>query len=249
MRVIPASRSQMYISWSLEGDTFTVSRSTSPTGEFEVIAEGVEQPFVIDPKVDQYDYNVRYYYKVEGYVNGAVVATDGPGTIQYNQPDGLADKVIYEYAIALKMMNNPPVFFLLKKRTGGYCPDCWNTITNTVKYANCPTCHGTGRLSGYHPPIKTRISQNISQLIMTSGEEDSDKTSLTPVEAWIGNMPLLTPEDIMVDIMDQRYKIVSVAPRTKSQYVLRQIIQLAPLEKGHPAYNVEVDREASYPWQ
>lgn len=246
MKLYPSSLNSIYLEWSLPGDTFAVSRSTSPQDDFEVIASGVTQPFYTDTPVNFYDENVRYYYKIQGISSGTVISTDGPSTLAYNTMDNIANKVIYESSVILRVMNNPPVFFLLRRRVGIPCTECYNPITKRPKYANCPVCHGTGYVEGYHPPIISRISQDVSQLEMASGEPDADKTILTPISAWILNTPLLYPEDVMVDVLDRRYKVVEVTPRTKSQYVIRQLLQLAPLEKGHPVYGIDVDRTVRF---
>ncbi|MGE7305919.1 hypothetical protein AAXE64_27590 [Priestia megaterium] len=243
MKVTPTSMKELYVEWTLEGDTFTLYRSTSPTDDFEPIAENIKQPFQVDPTVNLYDYNIRYYYRVEGFRNGVKVADDGPASLTYNKPNNIANKVIYESRVVLRVMNNPPVHFLLKKRIEEKCPNCWNSITNQPKFANCKVCGGTGKLSGYHPPIKTKISQDMSQYVMTSGEHDADETTLTPIQAWISNTPIVYPEDVMVDHLNQRFKVVSVAPRTVSQFLIRQVLQLAPLKKGHPAYAIPVESE------
>lgn len=242
MILYPSSLTELYVEWEIDGDTFTLYRSTSPASDFQVMATGITVPFYVDVNVNLHDDNVRYYYKVEGYRNGFVVEDDGPETLQYNQKDKVANKVINEANVVLRVMNNPPVFFLLKRRVGEVCPACWNPVTKRVKYANCTVCNGTGITEGYHQPIKTRISQDVSQLVMASGELDGDKVRLAPIRAWLGNVPLLKPGDVMCDALNQRYKVVNVARRTKSQYVIRQVIDLVPLDKGHPAYLVEVDR-------
>ena len=115
-------------------------------------------------------------------------------------------------------------------------------MTKRVRFPNCKVCGGTGILQGYHDPIAVRISRDVSQMVISSDISDTDRTSLTPVRAWIGNFPRLHPEDVMVDTQNQRFKVISVSPRTKSQYLIRQVLDLVPLEKGHSAYNVEVDR-------
>lgn len=243
MKVTPASLSELYIEWELMGDTFTVSRSTSPESGFEVIADSVVQPFYIDNTVNLYDDEIRYYYRVDGYDSQQVkVSETGPETWMYHQKDAVANKVMHESKVALRMMNNPPVFFLIKKRVGSACTNCWNPTTNKVRFANCQVCNGTGILDGYHEPIVSRVSQDVSQLMMASGERDDDKVKLSPIRAWIPNTPLVNPEDVMVDVMNQRYKVINVGRRTRSQYVIRQVLDLAPLEKGHPAYQVNVDR-------
>lgn len=242
MKLYPASLSELYLEWSIAGEQFAIFRSTSPESDFELIAENVNQPFYVDYDVNLYDENVRYYYEVKGFTAGAEVSKDGPATLEYNQKDAIANKVIHESNVTLRVMNNPPVFFLIKRRVGEPCYECWNPITKKVRFANCQVCNGTGVIEGYHLPIVSRISQDVSQLVMFSGEQDDDKVKLTPIRAWIGNTPLLYPEDVMVDIMNQRYKITNVSRRTKSQYVIRQVIDLSPLEKGHPVYQVDVDR-------
>lgn len=241
MKLYPASLNELYIEWEIQGDTFNVYRSTSPESDFELVGE-TTQPFYSDLSINLYDNNIKYYYKVEGWQLGVKVSEDGPQTLSHNVKDPVANKVIQESKTVLRMMNNPPVFFLIKKRVGDECYQCWNPVTKRIRYSNCDICNGTGIVEGYHRPIATKISQDVSQLTMGSGELDQDKVRLSPIRAWISNTPLLRPEDVMCDILNQRYKVVNVAPRTKSQFIIRQILDLVPLEKGHPAYQVEVDR-------
>lgn len=70
---------------------------------------------------------------------------------------------------------------------------------------------------------------------------DGEKIKRTNVNAWISNVPLVNPGDVVVDILNQRYLIERVIQRTRSQYIIRQIIDMIPLEKGHPAHQVEVE--------
>lgn len=242
MKIYPASLTEMYIEWDLQGETFTIYRSTAPTSGFEKLAEFIVQPFFIDRSVNLYDENITYYYRVEGFSAGVKISEAGPDTLEYVEKDNIANKVIYESKVLLKQMRNPPVFFLLRRRVGMPCPNCYNPITKRIKFPNCQVCGGTGVLKGFHDPIAARISQDVSQMIVASDAYDSDKTTLTPIRAWTANFPRLHPEDVMVDIMNQRFKIVGVTPRTKSQYLIRQVLDLVPLEKGHSAYNVPVDR-------
>ena len=62
MRVYPASLTEMYIEWELQGDTFSVFRSTSPISGFELLSENIVQPFFIDGSANLYDEDVQYYY-------------------------------------------------------------------------------------------------------------------------------------------------------------------------------------------
>ena len=162
--------------------------------------------------------------------------------MQYTKPDGVANKVIHEARIVLEQMRNPPVFLMVRRRVGKECPECWNKLTKKVKFANCKVCSGTGLITGYHSPIKINISRDISYLVDSSNLMDGDHVTQTKVSAWIGNNPVVSPGDVIVDALNQRFNIDQVAYRTRSQYIIRQVLQLTPLEKGHPAYLMEVDR-------
>jgi ribosomal protein L37AE/L43A len=241
--VVPIATNELYIAWSgLQGTHFRLYRSGSPDSGFVVIQNALTVPFYTDMKVDLYDEANKYYYKVEGLDStNATVATSNVMTASYNKPDGVAVKVVYESRLVLRVMNNPLVHILIKKRVVDHCPDCWNTITKRTKYANCPLCHGTGNIGGYYAPFPVRMSMDVSQLVDAGGPEDSEKVNITPINAWMSNSPLLNPDDVIVDVMNRRYIVQSSIPRTRSQYVIRQILQLVPLEKGHPAYDIHVN--------
>lgn len=242
--VTPISLSEMYVNWNgQEGDYFELLRSESSESGFEIICSQTEYPFYIDRKVNLFNPGIHYYYKVKGYVGGIVASESEAIPFHYHKADPIANKVIYEAKVALRVMDNPPVFVLVKKREGVTCPNCWNSVTKKTRFANCPVCNGTGKIFGYYPSFPIRVSQNVSQLVDTSNMIDGDNVGLTPIDAWTLNRPLLSPGDVLVDITNQRYKIEHVAPRTKSQFVMRQLLQLYPLPKGHPAYNAKVDFE------
>lgn len=242
MNILPANKDLLYIEWAIKGERFILYRSTNPDGPYEILEEHLNMPYYLDDSVNVYDASLKYWYKVEGYSDSVIVDEDGPESLNYSRPNPIANKVIHEANVALKVMRNPGVWFLLKRRGGATpCPICWNPETERPKFSNCDYCGGTGVIEGYHQPVPARVSQDVSQLTMASGPEDNEKVQLTPIRAWTVNVPLVYPEDVMVDVTNQRFKITNVARRTVSQYVVRQILDLTPLSKGHPSYNVEVD--------
>lgn len=241
--VVANSAKTLYVSWlALQGSIFRLWRSSSPESGFTVIQNRLTVPFYEDVAVNLYDEANKYYYKVESLDNtGTVLRTSSIMTVRYNKPDNVANKVVYEIKVVLRMMKNPPVHLLIQKRTVDHCTECWNPVTNRTKYADCPTCHGTGNIGGYYDPFPVLMSSDVSQMVTISNGEDANLTKISPINAWMGNYPLMNPGDIVVDVMNRRYNILQVIPRTRSQYVVRQILQLMPLEKGHPAYDIVVN--------
>lgn len=242
IRVVPKDTNTLYIQWAeMDGEYFTVLRSTSPADGFEKIAVDLTTPFYEDSDVNLMDGGLRYFYKIKGFEGGIKVSESEGTPAQYNKRDPIANVVIHESNTVLRVMNNPHVKVLLKRRDGKRCPECWNPVTKKRRFSDCTTCNGTGVVEGYHVPITTRISRDFSQLVDNTSMMDSEKVDSSPVHAWIVNTPLVSPGDIIADYMDQRFLIERVTQRTKSQYVIRQLLDIIPLEKGHPVYNVEID--------
>lgn len=230
------------IQWNdLSGEHFQLEKSTSPEGPFEVVAAHLIVPLFVDKDVNLFQRGLRYYYRVKVFMGGVEIQESSIATPEYNKPDGIANKLIYENRAVLKVMRNPPVYVLLKERSGKNCPNCYNPITKRPRFSDCNYCNGTGTIFGFHKPIKTLISRDISQQVDYKTMLDSQKINDTTVGAWITNYPMLTPGDIIVDITNQRFDVQSIAPRMASQYLIRQVLNLVPLEKGHPAYQTEVD--------
>lgn len=242
MLVLPHELRGLTVHWrDVAGDTFRLYRSVSPEDGFELLVDNYSFPFYEDTEVNTTDTGTRYYYKVEGVSGGVVVAKDGPATLSYNGQDHVARKIIYEFEVVLRAMRNPEVKVLLKRRMGTRCPECWNPVTKKPRFANCESCNGTGYLEGYYKPITTKISRDFSQLIDYTSMLDGDKVNKTSVNAWILNTPLVSPGDVIVDVTNERFLIERVVQRTKSQFIIRQVLDLIPLEKGHPVYQVNVE--------
>lgn len=231
---------RVYVHWGVVGSTFEVYRSTSPHADFDLIAT-TNVPFYVDETANLYDVGNKYYYKVKAKsADGLTSITTGIGEIRHSPMDYIARKVILEIDVVLRVMNNPNSRLLIARREGEDCPNCYNQITKRVKFADCSVCFGTGKTKGYFPPVPIRMSTDMSQFIDDGSYLAKDKVALTPVDAWVANYPKITPGDIIVDVTNRRFVVGVVIPRTKSQYVIRQIIQMTPLEKGHPAFYLDV---------
>lgn len=236
------SKKELAVEWfDLSAEWFRVWRSTNEFEGFEIVEERTEVPYYLDKDVHLGSVDYLYFYKVEGFNGMTQVLTSDPFSPIYNQIDPIARRVHQDAEKMLQVMKNPPVFLLSKRRVGMKCMECWDPILRKVKYSNCKVCQGTGEVQGYYKPIQIRLSTNMSSYMGTLSVEDVDKVTLTPVEAWTTAYPRIFPGDIIVDHLNRRFKVQNVSPRTHAQQVVRQLLSLAYLEVGHPAYDVTVD--------
>ena len=249
VRNIGMSSSREYrlcVEFDVQGFTFDIFRSYAPHADFIFLGK-TNVPFFID-EVNLYDEGNKFYYYVVGKnEDDEEIERTEVATLQHNKKDLIANKVMKEIDVVLRVMKNPPSFLLIARREGTNCPNCWNPVTNRIRFADCPICYGTGKIKGYFPPVPIKMSTDMSQYLEDTSFLGDEKVSISPVNAWVANYPLVTPGDIVVDVTDRRFIVTAVIPRTKSQYIIRQIIQLTPIEKGHPAYNVLVNRGDTIP--
>lgn len=226
------------IEWrELQGDRFDIFRSTHEMGDYEFLTS-TEGWHHLDKGANLYQVDLRYHYKVVAH-EGTASTEHGPVSVRAGQHDRYALKMMQEYDVLLRVMNNPTMKLLAKRRHAKKCPDCWNPVTRKVRFANCKRCDGTGELSGYHRPMEVRVSREISSYVSSIVPEDLDKVTLTPVSGWVAASPSIMNEDVLIDREGIRYLVQNVTPRTKGQAVIRYMFQASPLEKGHPAYLAE----------
>lgn len=242
--VKPTEKMDVYIQWNnlpTNGTYYNLYRSTSPESGFRPVLLNTKVGAYLDKEVNIYDLSKSYYYKIEVCdEDKKILKTYGPKTTEYKELEGISRAIINEYQVVLKVMKNPSYKLLLKKHEGFFCPECYNHVTKRVSYPNCKKCNGTGIIHGYHDPIDILLSRDISQEMEHISMLDSEKIKLTNVNAWALPYPIITPGDVVVDKINNRFRILSVGPRTHSHNLIRQVLQMVPLEKGHPAYNVEV---------
>jgi len=236
------TKRELTVEWfDLSAEWFRLWRSTNEFEGFEIVEERIEVPYYLDTEVELGSVDYLYFYKVEGFNGMTQVVTSKAFSPIYNEVDYIARRVQKDAETMLRVMKNPPVFLLSKRRVGMKCPNCWDPVLRKVKFSNCKVCDGTGEVQGYFKPIQIRLSTNVSSYMGTLSVEDVDKVTLTPIEAWTTGYPRIFPGDVIVDRMNKRYKVQNVSPRTHAQQVVRQLLSLIYLEVGHPVYDVEVD--------
>lgn len=238
---------RVFLQWeSLAGDTFSVYRSQVEHEGFELLIQNVTTSTYTDATVHFDDDAVRYFYKVKGLSSaGAVVSESVPVCVMYNQQDRIAFKIMYEYDVVLRVMANPFLHLFVRKRVDERCPTCWNPVTKKVRFADCNQCQGSGLVVGYYSSVPIRVSADVSQFAWNPDMFDSNKVNISQIGVWTMPTPVIRPGDILADVMGHRFIVSICIPHTKSQYVIRQQLQLLPLDQGHPSYLLVPDTEVS----
>lgn len=248
--------SRVLVRWELEPTNqnlknlkFYVDRSVSPN-EFEQLhADGIS-PYGLYEYVDYTalitDMHKIYYYRiraVEEASDGTVLQTF---TSPLNTWDGDLDLVsmyiIEEHLFAHRWVYGIPIMVFKKKTDTPYCPQCWDEVLKRVTRTNCTTCYGTGKLGGYFPPIEAWMSM----------EPDPKAEEVTEIKlrqhshtsAQFTNYPVLTPDDLIVELKPNRYwKVASVAYTEKNRTIVLQFPQLSAVNLSDVEYAVPVPED------
>jgi len=54
------------------------------------------------------------------------------------------------------------------------------------------------------------------------------------------NYPELEPDDVVIDLRNQRFKVRQVAPYYKAQSLISQRVVITLMDKSHEIYNMEI---------
>ena len=110
--------------------------------------------------------------------------------------------------------------------------------------SRCPLCYGTGWVGGYWGPYDAPVSFSLTaaQRKLYPFEATSDNATEPPQRCWTVNFPLLSPGDILVTPLNERYSIVNVQKSRRGLTWLHQVFTASRLPTSSIAYDVGEDR-------
>jgi len=226
---------------------FDIYRNTSLDGEYELIASDIDSFQYADRDVNLYKQSIKYYYKVK-VKNIKTLEEEFSteiGELSNHIPDNIANSVAIQYDIYLdRVVSNPKVYLLSRKRFGQKCAFCYDEIRMQAKNDNCPHCYTTGYMGGYHKPIKIPIcymsnKEGLQQLLDISNVGEVSN----PIQAWVKNYPIVQPGDIIVDDYNRRFEVINWQPTTKNNFILRQVLTLQKLPHSNIIYKFPIREE------
>jgi hypothetical protein len=212
-----------------------VWRSASPDSGFEQIATvPALKGWFFDEDIDLLNRWSVFYYKLDLVVDDIA---QGYGPVRL---EGTNDKIasgLVKHRNTYLRMAGLPVLVYPYLESGERC-SCWDAVLRKSTISNCPTCFGTGYLSGYYPPILTLAQIGVEAKQNLVGERIEQEAA---VEVMMSNYPVLRPGDVVYEIdAGRRYRIQSITPSEKGRMLIAQDAVGYALQTSDAEHNIPI---------
>jgi hypothetical protein len=223
----------------LDSIEITVYRSNSPDGEFIQVSQPLFNIFdYIDRDVNLFSKHRKFWYKVRA----RNVTTDrtveiGPAILEA-VPDLIGLEEIRRNNLVLKRFTGSESAVFLRRTYGQHCGSCWDYAKSRKTRSNCRECFNTGFEYGFYSQVNAYVNFNPSAedvQLLEPGKIQPENTV-----GWMSNFPLMSPEDVIVEVTNERWRVVRVKPTMKQRHVIRQILELAQIRKSDIEYDIPV---------
>lgn len=268
-RVTPLYPKKVFIQWDLDNPTetgsytFTVERSGSTEGPWELLQAGLQNGFNYiddftnpvyedDAVLHPFSLQREIYYRVTATPPSGcdAQAISEPHGIEPELPPiqrGLRRKLRYEETLLWKAYSGVKLALLKRRRWGTRCGDCWDPVTNTVLKEHCTTCYGTSFEKGYWDPIvvwgRIHPPHNIVAQTTQRDVNESSQHMITLLDT-----PLLQDGDLIVEMTTNQRHLVRRQTRTElKRKAVHQQVTTALLARNSVEYSLPVDYRTAPP--
>ena len=212
--------------------------------EYEKIDEvsSIDITFYEDDLTDLDDSYREWFYQltaIDKNTGEETVLTEFAETKYYQIPDKVIKTILRQKELVLKRFVGNPFYYIKRRTWGVHCNLCWDSTLNRATDPNCPVCKGTGWVGGYFKPIKFLANVNASpkwnQVQIFGLWKDGDLMLYTL------NYPLLYPQDVVVDNIGNRWKIVQVRSIRKNNFIIEQQAHMTLIQPDDEIYKIELE--------
>lgn len=247
--------SRVLIRWELEPTAqnlsnlkFFVDRNEAPNEYKQLNAEGLSAYDLyeyVDYTANLFDLNRMYFYRIR-----AVEIIDGAPQQTFTSYEATWDGdldatglfIVEEHEFEHRWVDGVPSMVFKKRHDGTNCPNCWDNILKRVTTSHCTVCFGTGRLGGYYPPIEVWIKYEPDPKVEGIAEWGLRQASKT--KAHLTNYPLLTPDDVIVELKPNRFwKVENVSYPEKTRTIILQYPELNAINPSDAEHRVIVPED------
>lgn len=251
------------VSWAIELNPatrpitdfqFFVERSTAEEGPFDVLnptSPLVDVYTFTDTQVNRLSKWREFYYRIR-----AVDLTGGDPVTTFSNVESMrVQNRTVQQLVRLEITRTERILLdgngifpgfvtvkclLFNRRTFGQrCPECWDSTKKVVSSSQCVRCFSTGFLGGYHKPIPLNIAFG-----QTTERQDPTPLGVSQEnieEAWTSSYPSISPDDLLIDVENLRWRVLTRRTTENTRIAVRQILQIYQLDPGDIEYLVSFD--------
>lgn len=230
---------------------FTLLRSGSPAGPFEVVQAGIDANHFYDKHVPvagdeqtpaQRSLQMSRYYAVEG---GGVRSTAVPVGDSLPQRQALLRRKIQrDIAVGFRVGSGIPWLVLARRRWGINCPACYDKLTKSVTNTRCTTCYGTRYVGGYHDPYRISARKGTTNPQVSVAPQGN--VEVNQIEITMLDYPSVQVDDVFVEERQNRRYVVQHVARTELRGVpVHQKLVVSELARDSIEYQIPVPMGAS----
>lgn len=222
---------------------FSIFRSSSPAGPWELVEEDRDSFQYVDYGVYSPVISRPYYYKIRAASATGHGFIDSAPTPALPESDNIAQEMIRKKLTFMLVKTGGPIAALIRKTWGPNCNRCYNHQRQVASDPNCPDCYGTGYTGGYLSPYYTPAIMNPPKKAIVSAGIEYD-VSKTYIE--VASVPVLGPDDVIIDIRNNiRYGISEVTPAWHRQALVSQVCTINRLDENSTVYAIPVQGPGS----
>lgn len=220
--------------------TFVVERSESPAGPFEVVSP---------PLVDQYSFRDEsvelrekwriYYYRI--LVTDVPAGESCPSAVSYlgHEPDRVGLEMARLLQLTLRVQIGVPALVFKVRTSGPHCPECFDTRRKKRVKSDCLLCFDSTYRGGFLGAVGTFINFTPSTKTINLGGFHEMEPHTTAID--MTGYPILSPGDLIVNTLNQRFKVRQVQVRSKQGFIHRQIATVYEIPRTDRIYQFEID--------
>lgn len=233
------------LSWSLCNTsedvldyTFQVFRSESPMGPFEIISQPFSDRYIfIDNAILIGDKWRRYYYRLR-ITNKITDEWEETGTaVKEPEPDLVAMEIRRHIQILFREYAGRRLWLLPSRQSGQRC-ECWAPRLGQRTRSGCVSCYDSGYVRGYYNPIEMYgqidPSPKANQSTNVGAQQQTNTTGKFP------DYPPLKPGDVIVELENRRWRVVSVTATEKARAVVHQEAVLHEIPRSDIEYSIPI---------
>jgi len=222
---------------------FYVLRSEAALGPYDQIAGPLRDQYNLrDITVSLLHKWRQYFYKIR-VVNRVTSEeeTFGPASSTEPEPDLIAAEIIRQEDMLFREFAGRSCI-LFPARTFGPVCFCYDTVTKKVTRSGCKTCFGTGWLGGFMAPVQVFVQ--IDPYPKISSKSALQERQPGDTAGRMISFPPVSPNDILVESENKRWRVISVTPTQRLRANVRQELTIHEIPKGDIEYALPVKVDA-----